>query len=110
MGSGVIRRPAISIRRRAMFCQDRWTQLGTRFYHYAPKEHGLELREFSGESVARLLAPFLLGFSSDSRRFVARSQYGERYSATATATLGMRSGPHESQPLRLVGTWRCWME
>ena len=31
-------------------------------YHYAPKEHGLELRaEFSPDAVVRLLAPFLSG-------------------------------------------------
>ena len=51
-------------------------------YHYAPKEHGLELRaEFSTEHVARLLAPFpsdafLLGLTSVHWREAWK--YGER--------------------------------
>ncbi|QPD03559.1 MAG: hypothetical protein Nkreftii_001333 [Candidatus Nitrospira kreftii] len=51
-------------------------------YHYAPKEHGLELRaEFSAEPVARLLAPFpsgafLLGLTSVHWREAWK--YGER--------------------------------
>jgi SagB-type dehydrogenase family enzyme len=51
-------------------------------YHYAPKEHGLELRaEFPAESVARLLAPFpsdafLFGLSSVHWREAWK--YGER--------------------------------
>ncbi len=51
-------------------------------YHYAPREHGLELRtEFSAEPVARLLAPFpsgafLLGLTSVHWREAWK--YGER--------------------------------
>jgi len=51
-------------------------------YHYAPKEHGLELRtEFPAESVARLLAPFpsrsfLVGLTSVHWREAWK--YGER--------------------------------
>jgi len=51
-------------------------------YHYAPKEHGLELRaEFSSEQVSRLLAPFppgafLLGLTSVHWREAWK--YGER--------------------------------
>jgi SagB-type dehydrogenase family enzyme len=51
-------------------------------YHYAPKEHGLELRaEFSADHLARLLAPFpsnafLLGLTSVHWREAWK--YGER--------------------------------
>lgn len=51
-------------------------------YHYAPKEHGLELRaEFPAEQIARLLAPFppgafLFGFTSVHWREAWK--YGER--------------------------------
>ena len=51
-------------------------------YHYAPKEHGLELRaEFSAEQVARLLAPFPPGaflFGLTSVHWREAWKYGER--------------------------------
>jgi SagB-type dehydrogenase family enzyme len=51
-------------------------------YHYAPKEHGLELRaEFSVEQVARLLAPFPPGaflFGVTSVHWREAWKYGER--------------------------------
>ena len=51
-------------------------------YHYAPKEHGLELRaEFAAEQVARLLAPFSQGaflFGLTSVHWREAWKYGER--------------------------------
>jgi SagB-type dehydrogenase family enzyme len=51
-------------------------------YHYAPKEHGLELRaEFSIEQIARLLAPFPSGafiFGLTSVHWREAWKYGER--------------------------------
>lgn len=51
-------------------------------YHYAPKEHGLELRaEFSTEQIARLLAPFPSGaflFGLTSVHWREAWKYGER--------------------------------
>ncbi len=51
-------------------------------YHYAPKEHGLELRaEFSAEQIARLLAPFPSGaflFGLTSVHWREAWKYGER--------------------------------
>jgi SagB-type dehydrogenase family enzyme len=51
-------------------------------YHYAPKEHGLELRaDFPAESVARLLAPFPSGaflFGLTSVHWREAWKYGER--------------------------------
>lgn len=51
-------------------------------YHYAPKEHGLELRaEFSSEQLARLLAPFPPGaflFGLTSIHWREAWKYGER--------------------------------
>ncbi len=51
-------------------------------YHYAPKEHGLELRaEFSAEQIARLLAPFPPGaflFGLTSVHWREAWKYGER--------------------------------
>ena len=51
-------------------------------YHYAPKEHGLELRaEFSPEHLARLLAPFPPGaflFGLTSVHWREAWKYGER--------------------------------
>ena len=51
-------------------------------YHYAPKEHGLELRaEFALEQVARLLAPFPPGaflFGLTSVHWREAWKYGER--------------------------------
>jgi SagB-type dehydrogenase family enzyme len=51
-------------------------------YHYAPKEHGLELRaEFSAEQVARLLVPFPPGaflFGLTSVHWREAWKYGER--------------------------------
>lgn len=51
-------------------------------YHYAPKEHGLELRaEFPAESLARLLAPFPPGaflFGLTSVHWREAWKYGER--------------------------------
>ncbi len=51
-------------------------------YHYAPREHGLELRaEFSAEQVARLLAPFPPGaliFGLTSVHWREAWKYGER--------------------------------
>ena len=51
-------------------------------YHYAPKEHGVELRaEFSTEHVARLLAPFPPGaflFGLTSVHWREAWKYGER--------------------------------
>ena len=51
-------------------------------YHYAPKEHGLELRaEFLTEQVARLLAPFPQGaflFGLTSVHWREAWKYGER--------------------------------
>lgn len=51
-------------------------------YHYAPKEHGLELRaEFSAEHIARLLAPFPSGaflFGLTSVHWREAWKYGER--------------------------------
>lgn len=51
-------------------------------YHYAPKEHGLELRaEFSAELLARLLAPFPPGaflFGLTSVHWREAWKYGER--------------------------------
>lgn len=51
-------------------------------YHYAPKEHGLELRaEFPAEPVARLLAPFPSGvflFGLTSVHWREAWKYGER--------------------------------
>ena len=51
-------------------------------YHYAPKEHGLELRaEFPAESVALLLAPFPSGaflFGLTSVHWREAWKYGER--------------------------------
>ena len=51
-------------------------------YHYAPKEHGLELRaEFSAEQIARLLAPFPSGaflFGLTSVYWREAWKYGER--------------------------------
>ncbi len=56
--------------------------LGSGLYHYAPKEHGLELRAaFAAEAVARLLQPFptgsfLIGLTSIHWREAWK--YGER--------------------------------
>jgi SagB-type dehydrogenase family enzyme len=56
--------------------------LNAGLYHYAPKEHGLELRaEFAAEQMARLLAPFppesfLIGLTSIHWR--ESWKYGER--------------------------------
>ncbi|MBX3333517.1 MAG: SagB/ThcOx family dehydrogenase [Nitrospira sp.] len=56
--------------------------LASGLYHYAPKEHGLELRaEFPGDLIARLLAPFpsdafLFGLTSVHWREAWK--YGER--------------------------------
>ncbi|MGH7146839.1 MAG: SagB/ThcOx family dehydrogenase [Nitrospiraceae bacterium] len=51
-------------------------------YHYASKEHGLELRaEYSGEMIARLLAPFPHGaflFGLTSVHWREAWKYGER--------------------------------
>ncbi len=51
-------------------------------YHYAPKEHGLELRaEFPAEHIARLLAPFPSGaflFGLTSVHWREAWKYGER--------------------------------
>ena len=51
-------------------------------YHYAPKEHGLELRaEFLGHLIARLLAPFPSGtflFGLTSVHWREAWKYGER--------------------------------
>jgi SagB-type dehydrogenase family enzyme len=51
-------------------------------YHYAPKEHGLELRaEFPAEQIARLLAPFPPGaflFGLTSVHWREAWKYGER--------------------------------
>ena len=51
-------------------------------YHYAPKEHGLELRaEFSPDAVVRLLAPFPSGaflFGLTSVHWREAWKYGER--------------------------------
>ena len=51
-------------------------------YHYAPKEHGLELRaEFTVEQIARLLAPFPPGaflFGLTSVHWREAWKYGER--------------------------------
>ena len=51
-------------------------------FHYAPKEHGLELRaEFSAEEVARLLTPFPSGaflFGLTSVHWREAWKYGER--------------------------------
>lgn len=51
-------------------------------YHYAPKEHGLELRaEFAAEQIARLLAPFPPGaflFGLTSVHWREAWKYGER--------------------------------
>ena len=51
-------------------------------YHYAPKEHGLELRaEFPAEQITRLLAPFPTGaflFGLTSVHWREAWKYGER--------------------------------
>ncbi len=51
-------------------------------YHYAPKEHGLELRaEFSGDLITRLLTPFPAGaflFGLTSVHWREAWKYGER--------------------------------
>ncbi len=56
--------------------------LNTGLYHYAPKEHGLELRaEFPAEQLARLLAPFPFGaflFGLTSVHWREAWKYGER--------------------------------
>jgi SagB-type dehydrogenase family enzyme len=57
-------------------------ELNPGLYHYAPKEHGLELRaEFSAEQIARLLDPFPPGaflFGLTSVHWREAWKYGER--------------------------------
>ena len=57
-------------------------ELTSGLYHYAPKEHGLELRaEFPVEQIARLLAPFPSGaflFGLTSVHWREAWKYGER--------------------------------
>lgn len=97
-------------------------------YHYAPKEHGLELRaEFPADLVARLLAPFppgafLVGLTSIHWREAWK--YGERAfrycnhdvghalgtARIAAATLGWKmvllDGVEQNTVARLLGTNR----
>lgn len=97
-------------------------------YHYAPKEHGLELRaEFSEESVAHLLAPFPPGaflFGLTSVHWREAWKYGERAfrycnhdvghaigsSRIAAATLGwnmaLLDGMNQDTVAMLLGTDR----
>lgn len=97
-------------------------------YHYAPKEHGLELRaEFSAKSVARLLAPFPSGvflFGLTSVHWREAWKYGERAfrycnhdvghaigsARVAAATLGwnmaLLDGIDQNTVAMLVGTDR----
>jgi hypothetical protein len=68
-------------------------------YHYAPKEHGLELRaEFPAEQVARLLASFPTGaFLFGLTRSTGKPYMGSGRSVTATmipATSGQRVRLH----------------
>ncbi|MDH4083998.1 MAG: SagB/ThcOx family dehydrogenase [Nitrospira sp.] len=97
-------------------------------YHYAPKEHGLELRaEFPAESVARLLAPFPSGavlFGLTSVHWREAWKYGERAfrycnhdvghaigsTRVAAATLGwnmaLLDGMDQHAVAQLLGTGR----
>ena len=97
-------------------------------YHYAPKEHGLELRaEFSAEQIARLLAPFPPGaflFGLTSVHWREAWKYGERAfrycnhdighaigsARIAAATLGwnmaLLDGVSQNTTAMLLGTHR----
>ncbi|NGZ94730.1 MAG: hypothetical protein CV089_01125 [Nitrospira sp. WS110] len=97
-------------------------------YHYAPKEHGLELRaELSGDHIARLLAPFPQGaflFGLTSVHWREAWKYGERAfrycnhdvghaigsARIATATLGwnmvLLDGTDQNTLAMLLGTDR----
>jgi SagB-type dehydrogenase family enzyme len=97
-------------------------------YHYAPKEHGLELRaEFPAEQVTRLLAPFPPGaflFGLTSVHWREAWKYGERAFRycnhdvghaigsvrIAAATLGWKmtllDGTSQETVTRLLGTNR----
>ena len=97
-------------------------------YHYAPKEHGLELRaEFPAEHVARLLAPFPSGaflFGLTSVHWREAWKYGERAfrycnhdaghaigtARIAAATLGwnmvLLDGVQQNTVAMLLGTHR----
>ena len=97
-------------------------------YHYAPKEHGLELRaEFPGDPIARLLAPFPSGaflFGLTSVHWREAWKYGERAfrycnhdvghaigsARIATATLGwnmvLLDGTDQNTLAMLLGTDR----
>ena len=97
-------------------------------YHYAPKEHGLELRtEFPAEQVARLLSPFPSGaflFGLTSVHWREAWKYGERAfrycnhdighaigsARIAAATLGWKmallDGQSQNTTAMLLGTDR----
>ena len=97
-------------------------------YHYAPKEHGLELRaEFAADQVARLMAPFPPGsflFGLTSVHWRETWKYGERAfrycnhdaghaigtARVAAATLGWRmmllDGVDQNTVGLLLGTHR----
>ncbi|RPH79612.1 MAG: SagB/ThcOx family dehydrogenase, partial [Nitrospiraceae bacterium] len=97
-------------------------------YHYAPKEHGLELRaEFPAEQIARLLAPFPPGaflFGLTSVHWREAWKYGERAfrycnhdvghaigsTRIAAATLGwnmaLLDGMSQETVALLLGTYR----
>jgi len=84
-------------------------------YHYAPKEHGLELRaEFPLNRIARLLTPFLPG--AFSLRAHLRSLAGGPGSmasgrfVTATTMPVMRLGQRELRLRHSDGRWCCLME
>jgi SagB-type dehydrogenase family enzyme len=97
-------------------------------YHYAPKEHGLELRaEFAADRVARLMAPFPPGsflFGLTSVHWREAWKYGERAfrycnhdaghaigtARIAAATLGWRmmllDGVDQNTVAQMLGTNR----
>ncbi|MEO6306555.1 MAG: SagB/ThcOx family dehydrogenase [Nitrospiraceae bacterium] len=104
-------------------------ELNPGLYHYAPKEHGLELRaEFPAEQIARLLAPFPPGaflFGLTSIHWREAWKYGERAfrycnhdvghaigsSRIAAATLGwnmvLLDGAEQNTTAMLLGTDRA---
>lgn len=104
-------------------------ELAPGLYHYAPKEHGLELRiEYSSEEITRLLAEFPSGaflFGLTSVHWREAWKYGERAfrycnhdvghalgaARIAAATLGWKmtllDGADQNQVARLLGTHRA---
>ena len=124
-----ILRPAICIRRKGMCLPSRRSRFRSLpgLYHYAAKEHGLELRQTFLPHITQLLAPFPPGaflFGLSSVHWREAWKYGERafryynhdvgrprFRRLAAATLGwtmvLLDGVDQNQVAQVLGTHRA---